>query len=127
MRAITGRPRFHLVGCARFWAWALVGAGLMLGCLAIFSVGILILAAAVFVAYRLARRQPVRGTFGLLSGAGTILLLMAYLNRSGPGEICSRTATSISCGQQWNPIPWLVAGLVFFAAGLAGHAWRSRY
>lgn len=127
MRAIAGRQKLHLAGCAWFWAWALVGGGVVFGYLAILSIGILILVPAVIVSvYLIVHRRPVEGRFGLLSGAGAILLLIAYLNRSGPGDICSHTATTVSCGQQWDPLPWLVAGLVCFTAGVVGHAWRSR-
>jgi hypothetical protein len=45
---------------------------------------------------------------GVLVGAGALLLLLAYINREGPG---------------WK---WLAAGLVLIAAGLIGHARRSR-
>jgi hypothetical protein len=50
------------------------------------------------------------GAFGLLSGIGALLLVIAYIQRSG---------------QYYNPVHWLIPGLVLFTAGLAGHAWQS--
>ena len=106
MRAIAAR-RLHLVGCAWFWVWALVGVGLAL---AFLSLGTLALIPVVLVGAFLARRHPVN-PFGLLSGVGLMLLVVAYIQRSG---------------DSYDPIHWLVAGLALFTAGLVGHAWRTR-
>ncbi len=114
--------RSHWLGCAWFWAWALVGAAVAFGSV---SLGPLLLIPAAIAAWLMGRRHSVNG-FGLLSGVGIVLLAIAYLQRQGPGETCSRTATGVSCGQHLDPIPWLVAGLVCFTAGVVGHAWRSR-
>ena len=35
MRAIAGRQRLHLAGCAWFWGWALLGAAAALGALSL--------------------------------------------------------------------------------------------
>ncbi|MGH3010090.1 MAG: hypothetical protein ACRDLM_11895 [Gaiellaceae bacterium] len=101
MRAIS-----HLTGCGWFWAWALVGVGVALGFL---SLGVLALAPVVLVAVFLARRHAVN-PFGLVAGIGLMLLAIAYIQRSG---------------QSYDPVHWLVAGLVFLTAGLVGHAWRG--
>ncbi|HJU36550.1 MAG TPA: hypothetical protein VJ716_03920 [Gaiellaceae bacterium] len=122
MRAIAAQ-KLHVTGCGWFWAWALVGAGLAFSVVSF--LGVFTILPAAVAAFVLARRRPVTGAFGLLTGAGAIPLFVAYLNRAGPGEICSRTATSVSCGQQLNPLPWLALGLALFTAGLVGHAWVS--
>jgi galactitol-specific phosphotransferase system IIC component len=106
MRA-TAAHRVHLLGCTWFWTWALVGVGLALGFL---TLGILALVPAALVAAFLARGNRFN-PFGLLSGIGVMLLVVAYIQRSG---------------QSYDPVHWLVAGLLFFGAGLAGQAWRSR-
>jgi hypothetical protein len=121
MRTIAARLP-HLLGCGWFWAWALVGVTVALGFL---SLGVLALVPVLVVAVLLGRRHPING-FGLLSGIGIVLLVVAYIQRDGPGTTCSSTATSVSCASHLNPIPWLIAGLALFAAGIAGHAWRSR-
>lgn len=105
MRAVVARSS-HLPGCAWFWTWALGGAALAL---AFLSLGILLLVPAVGATVLLGRRHAT-GSFGLLTGIGAVLLAIAYIQRSG---------------QSYDPIHWLLAGLVFFAAGLAGHAWRN--
>jgi hypothetical protein len=56
------------------------------------------------------RRHGPEGAFGLLSGVGAFLLLIAYIQRSG---------------QSYDPSHWLVAGLAFFTIGVVGHAWQS--
>jgi hypothetical protein len=105
MRAIAAR-KSHLLGCAWFWGWALVGVGLTLGFL---TLGVFALVPVLLVAVFLARRGPVN-PFGILSGIGVMLLVVAYIQRGG---------------QSYDPIHWLVAGLLFSAAGVVGHAWRS--
>lgn len=123
MRAIAESRKLHLSGCAWFWAWALVGVGFAFSFVS-FAGALTILPSAV-VAFVLARRRPVRGAFGLLTGAGVMLLVIAYLQRQGPGTTCTRTATSVTCDQHLNPLPWLALGLALFTAGLVGHAWAS--
>lgn len=123
MRVIAGRQKLHLVGCAWFWAWALVGVGFAFSFVSF--LGVLTILPVALVILLLARLHPING-FGLLSGAGVMLLVVAYLQRQGPGTTCWHTATAGGCDQHLNPIPWLVAGLVCFTAGLVGHARRSR-
>jgi hypothetical protein len=123
MRATAQLQKSHLIGCAWFWAWAFVGAAIALGML---SLGPLLVVPAVVAAWLLARKRPINGAFGVLSGAGIVLLVIAYIQRDGPGTTCWQTATAAACDQHLNPLPFLVAGLICFAAGIAGHAWRSR-
>ena len=122
MREIAGRQKLHLVGCAWFWAWAVVGAGVALGMV---SLGPLLLLPLAVIVWLMTRKRPIRGAFGLFSGVGALLLVVAYLQRQGPGTTCWQTATGGGCEEHLDPIPWLVAGIAFFTAGLVGHAWRS--
>ena len=105
MRAIAAR-RSHLAGCGMFWAWALVGAGFGFG---ISVVGLFTVVPAALGVVLLTRRQPVRGAFGLATGVGCVFLLVAYINRNGG----------------FNPVHWLIAGLVLFTAGVVAHAWTD--
>lgn len=123
MRAIVGLRKPHLAGCVWFWVWAVVGVGFAFSFVSF--LGLLTILPVALVIFFLARLHPING-FGLLSGAGAMLLVVAYLQRQGPGTTCWHTATASGCDQHLNPIPWLVAGLVCFTAGVAGHAWRSR-
>jgi hypothetical protein len=114
--------RAHLVGCGWFWAWALLGSAAALGVL---SLGPILLAPAVVLAALMASRPAIRGSaFGLLSGAGALLLYVAWVQRAGPGTTCWSTQTASGCDEHLNPLPWLVLGIVLFIGGIAAHARR---
>jgi hypothetical protein len=106
---------------ARRWflAWLAVGAGLAFGLLGAMSIGLLVLPVAVIAAVLLARRPAAGGGIaGLVSGLGVAPLFVAYINRAGPGTICTTTARSVSCVQEWSPWPWLTAGVVLLGGGV---------
>jgi hypothetical protein len=118
------RRRGHLAGCGWFWAWAAVGVG---AALAAVSLGPILLLPVAVIAVMLARRPSIRrSAFGVLSGAGLLLLYIAYLQRDGPGVTCWHTATASGCDQHLNPIPWLAIGLACVVAGIVGHTRQSR-
>jgi hypothetical protein len=103
-----------------YLAWVAVGAGLSFGVLAILSIGVFVLAVTVVATFFLARRSDARaGVAGLVSGFGLPLLYVAFLNRWGPGMICTATATGTSCADQWSPWPWLLIGSALVAVGVA--------
>lgn len=112
-----------------FWfiAWMLVGLGGALG-LVSFALGILLLPAAAIGAGLLATsRVSRRWAAGSLSGAGIALLVVAYVQRDGPGTTCWRNATGGGCTEHLDPRPWLLAGVVLFLAGIVVRiATRSR-
>jgi hypothetical protein len=122
----------------RFIAWMLTGAGYALGILGALSVGPYVLVITVAATIVLATRTGSRvGLPGLISGPSLPLFYVAFLNRSGPGTVCTSTATSRSCVDEWSPWPWLaiavlvlVSGCVWFAMakrrrGVALHTRRS--
>jgi hypothetical protein len=110
-----------------FLAWALVGAGAIV---AVLSLPFLVIAIApvAFLASRTGERQ--RSAWGLLVGVGAASLLLAYLNRHGPGEYChaigSPPSVGTECSDEWDPKPWLVAGVLLIVGGVAGQA-RTMY
>jgi hypothetical protein len=115
--------RAHLVGCGWFWAWALLGSTLTLG---ILSLGPILAAPLLVIGWLMASRPAIRrSASGLLSGAGALLLYVAWVHRAGPGTICWQTQTASGCDQHLNPLPWLVAGVVLFVSGVAAHARRA--
>jgi hypothetical protein len=123
MSAIPAASRRHLVGCAWFWAWTVVGAG---GALAAVSLGpLLLVPAAALAALMFSRPSIRRSAYGLVSGAGVLLLYVAYVQRAGPGTTCWHTATSSGCDQHLNPIPWLVIGVACVVGGVLAHAKHS--
>ena len=52
-------------------------------------------------------------------GLSTAPLFIAWLNRDGPGPVCTTTAESISCSDQWSPWPFVALGVLFAGAGVA--------
>jgi hypothetical protein len=82
------------------------------------SLGPLASLPALIAGVLMARSPTARqSAFGLLTGAGLPLLVVAYVQRKGPGTTCWHTATSAGCNEHLNPIPWLVLGLVLVGAG----------
>jgi hypothetical protein len=97
-----------------FLAWAVVGAAGMTALLTPFTIGPFVAVAVVAAVIALARtKRSYSGLPGLVAGAGVLPLFVAWLNRSGPGEICSPG----ECTEEWSPWPWLAAGLLLVAAG----------
>ena len=109
----------HRTECRWFWVWGLLGSAAALGFV---SLGVLVLAPVAIVGVMMASRPTIRrSAFGLLSGAGVLLLYIAWLQRSGPGTTCWHTGTASGCDQHLNPLPWLLAGLALFIGGIVAH------
>jgi hypothetical protein len=101
-----------------FIAWTLTGAGYALGILGALSIGIYVLVITVAATIVLATRTGSKvGLPGLISGLSLPLFYIAFLNRSGPGTVCTSTATSRSCMDETSPWPWLVIGIVLLVSG----------
>lgn len=63
--------------------------------------------------------RRVQGWQGLLTGVGLPVLYVAWRNRFGPGDVCTRIlGGGQACVQEWRPWPWLAAGLFFIGCGL---------
>ncbi|MFR0355063.1 hypothetical protein [Streptomyces sediminimaris] len=103
-----------------FCAWFLVGGLASLGLLSVLTVGVFLLPVALAAAVFLATRRGCRtGLAGLVSGLGVPLLYVAYLNRGGPGNVCTTTTAGQSCVDEYSPWGWLAAGAVLLLAGMA--------
>jgi hypothetical protein len=119
----AARPHLHARHCAWFWLWALVGVG---GALGAVSLGWLSLLPAAVAAAAMAHRPSARrSAYGLLTGAGLLLLFVAYVNRHGPGTTCYQHDTATGCDEHLNPLPWLVAGVVLVVGGVVAQARRT--
>lgn len=105
-----------------FAAWLFVGA---VSTFAFFVAGIGALAVAVVAIALLARHRSSRtGLAGLLAGLGVPLLYVALTNRRGPGTFCTTTPTSVSCGEQSDPRPWLAFGVLLIVLGVGEFWWQ---
>jgi len=98
-----------------------VGALGAFGVAGLATVGLFLLAlAAVLAAVGLAvpglRRPSVPG---LLVGLSVAPLYIAWLNRGGPGTVCSTTVDTVACTDAWSPWPFLAVGLLLAGAGAA--------
>ena len=102
-----------------FALWAGAGAVLCLAALTALTIGVFVLPAAVaaLIALLVWQRSRNHSAAGLLAGAGTLLFCVAYLNRGGPGTVCTTSASGTECMDEFSPWPWLVAGLLLVAAG----------
>ena len=109
-----------------FIAWMLTGAGYALGILGALSIGPYILVITVAVTIVLTTRTGSRGLPGLISGLSLPLFYVAFLNRSGPGTVCTSTATSRSCVDEWSPWPWLGIAIVLLVSGCVWFAMANR-
>jgi hypothetical protein len=99
-----------------FSLWVAVGALIALG---VVSLGLLALGPPLLIALALTSSSAARrSAWGLLTGAGLLSLVVAYLQRDGPGTTCWRTATGGGCDQHLDPRPWLVVGVALVLFGL---------
>jgi len=99
-------------------AWMLTGAGYALGILGAPSIGPYVLVVTVAATIVLATHTGSReGLPGLIFGLSLPLFYVAFLNRLGPGTVCTSTATSQSCVDEWSPWPWLAIGIVLLVSG----------
>jgi hypothetical protein len=102
-----------------FLAWFVLGAGYALSLLGALTIGVFILPFVLGATVVVVRRPGSRaGGAGLISGLGLPLLYVAYLNRDGPGTICTRSARGQSCTEELSPWPWLALAAALIVIGL---------
>ena len=71
--------------------------------------------------------DPRRVLGGLLLGVGVVASWLAWNNRQGPGEVCTGSAqTMLSCGEQWDPVPFVIAAAVAVVLAVVLEAWTRR-
>ena len=107
-----------------FAAWATLGCLVALGTL---SVQLLMAPLTIVAVLALILTRKVsRAAFGLFTGIGAACLLVAFLNRRGPGLVAWHTATSAGADEYLDPRPWLIAGVILVAAGTLAFIRRRR-
>src|ERR1035441_7753758 len=88
---------------AWFGAWLLTGAAWALSLVVILSIGLFVIPLAIVATVLLARRTSWRpGLPGLIAGLGAPLFYVAYLNRAGPGNVCTAVARGTSCMKEFE-------------------------
>ncbi|MCP2343843.1 hypothetical protein [Actinomadura rupiterrae] len=103
-----------------FLVWFLLGAGYGLGVVGLLSIGVLLLPVCGAITVLVLLRWPGRGGLaGLICGPSAPLGYVAYLNRHGPGTVCSTTEHAQSCVEQTDPRMWAIAAACFLIVGLA--------
>lgn len=107
-----------------FIIWMLVGSAWAMVIVGAFSIGLFFIpVAAVATVFLVRKPSSRRGIPGLLGGLALPLFYVAYLNRGGPGMVCTTTQSASgfgqSCGSEGNPWIWLLTGLVLLGVGVA--------
>jgi hypothetical protein len=102
-----------------FAAWVAVGAGYAFGLIE----GLLglpfLLVAIIGTAFLARRPSSMHGVAGVCSGLGLIPLYISFINRSGPGDICTHRANGSRCVSEVSPWPWLLIGALLVLIGFA--------
>ena len=90
--AITTAPRPRIWP---FFAWAALGAGMCLSLLAVLSIGLFVVPLVIggLIALLVWPGSRTSAALGVISGLGLVPLFVAYLNRGGPGDVCTTSAT----------------------------------
>jgi hypothetical protein len=102
-----------------FLAWCVIGAALCFGVLSLLSVGAFVLLAALMVCgFLLWALELGWGMAGIISGAGLPVLYVGWLNRGGPGQVCTSTATGSECTDAWSPWPFVVVAVLLLVTGM---------
>jgi len=107
-----------------FVGWVAIGGCVLIALLTPFTIGWAAALAAVAGTLALLVWPAGRSAaaFGALSGAGAVPLYVAWLNRHGPGEVCTASAVSSHCVDEWSPWGWLVVGVALVAGGVVAFA-----
>ena len=107
----------RVVGWGWFLGWLVLGGCAGVGLAAVLSVGLVLVLLAAVAAGFLLRKSPRNAIAGSLTGLSVPLFYIAYLNRSGPGNVCHTTSSGQTCTDEYTPIPFLAAGAILFFAG----------
>lgn len=103
-----------------FALWAVAGGLGSLGALTALTIGVFVLPAGLALGAVLAwRGRREQAGPGIVAGLGLPLLYVGYLNRGGPGMVCTPLAGGAECAQEASPWPWIGIGLFLLLAGVA--------
>jgi hypothetical protein len=99
--------------------WTAVGACVSIGIVGLLTIGVYFLAGAVVLALVGLRVSSVRrGSVPMvIAGLAAAPLLLAWLNRQGPGTVCHSDGSVTACSERWSPWPFAMVALVLVVAG----------
>jgi hypothetical protein len=63
---------------------------------------------------------------GTASGAGIWGFVLGWLNRDGPGQVCTVSNRSITCIDEWSPWPFWLAGCLLVIVPITFFTLRRR-
>lgn len=108
----------HIAPLAWVW-WGVVGATTAMGVMSVFTIGLALLAVGLVMALAGLALPSLRNRAGsmVLVGAGAVPLLPAWLNRAGPGTVCTTEGLTQECTQLLSPWPFVVVAILLVAAG----------
>lgn len=111
-----------------FFVWALLGFGAAFGLVSFIALAVAAGGIAILVTVWFAVRNPAFGAsaFGAIAGVGALALVVAFLQRRGPGTVCWHTATASGCEDYLNPWPWFVVGLALVVVAVVLQVRRMR-
>jgi hypothetical protein len=130
--ALTGGGRRRVAG---FAGWVVVGVLVAVdGLFAVSSlvpVVVLTIPVTIWLAGQLIRRGIVgNARWGVAVGASALPFFFAYTNRHGPGTYCQSIGSppyvGQECADEWDPRPFLVAGVGMLLAAAVGTLWGIR-
>lgn len=110
-----------------YLGWTAVGVLAAFGLAAILTIGLpfLVLAAAL-AAFLAWRGVTGRGATGLALGGAAVAGYLAWLNRGGPGDVCTSAGASTSCTTEASPWPFIVVAALLAAGSIVWFAWLGR-
>jgi hypothetical protein len=102
-----------------FLAWMGLGIGYAIGFLGALTIGPFVLLILAVPTILLARRPgAIVGLPGLVTGLSVPVLYLAYVNRSGPGTVCTTIRAGQECVDRSSPWLWIAAAAVLLVGGV---------
>lgn len=118
---------FRAPAWRQFGAWALCGASAAFTLIGAFAVGPLAILPTVLFAVLAVRLGGANvSAIGAVGGAGAWGFVLGWVNRDGPGEVCTSTARGGTCAQEWAPWPFWLAGALLPVVSLAVFGYGQR-
>jgi hypothetical protein len=109
-----------------FAVWSVIGAAYALAVVGALTIGLFVLPVPVIATIVVSRHEAARvGLPGLVAGAALPLLYIAYLNRAGPGTVCTHSGGGEQCTDEFSPWPWIAIAVALVAGGALAFSRRS--